>query len=580
MAEARLDHLDPGARRVLRAASVFGVAFTRGGVAAVLGDADTTELGRELAELSRGELIERHDVPDTTFAMGPPSPRSEGSPRSSARPSFAPPPLPPEPPLDESFAFRHAIVRDAAYAMLTEGDRTVGHALAGTWLEQSGEDDALLLAEHLERGGKPARALRWYRRAAEQALEGSDLEGTVTCAERAVACGAEGDERGALRILQAEAHAWRDEPAEAVRCCAEAMSLLPRGGAPWCEAAGIAVVAHVQVGDLDRFASLARELHAVDPHHEALDRYVIGSAIVISYLWSGGLYDVARSFLRRTEAVAARAEAPDPLVAGWLGWARCCRLRYEGGDPWRHLELAEESAASLRAAGDARGAIRLQMELGIARRDLGHWADAERLFREACDASQRLGIHTLSASAKGHLASVLLQRGRLEDARLLALDAIDTSARSRNLIRAGATRAILAQILARQGDLDGALREARTAVDALGTPPARAAGLSILAAVLLARGDAAGARRHADEAAAILRALATLPENEALLRLTHAEALAATGDLAEARDTLRAARARLLDRARGIADPLVRQTFFEEVEANRRTLELAEAMCR
>src|SRR5262249_45150319 len=156
----------------------------------------------------------------------------------------------------EIFAFRHAIVRDAAYAMLTDEDRAVGHALAGAWLEASGVDDALLLAEHFERGGQPAKALGWYHRAVEQALEGPDLEGALARAERAVACGAEGEVRGALRILQGEAHAWRDEAAAAARCCEEAMAVLPRGSALWCVAVGLGVIVHVQLGELDRFSAL------------------------------------------------------------------------------------------------------------------------------------------------------------------------------------------------------------------------------------------------------------------------------------------------------------------------------------
>jgi hypothetical protein len=102
MAEARLDALDPESRRVLRAASVFGEVFWKGGVAEVLGGADPAALGQKLAELTRGELIERHG--DSRF------------------------------PNEEEFAFRHVLVRDAAYAMLPDEDRELGHALAAAWL--------------------------------------------------------------------------------------------------------------------------------------------------------------------------------------------------------------------------------------------------------------------------------------------------------------------------------------------------------------------------------------------------------------------------------------------------------------
>ena len=59
--------------------------------------------------------------------------------------------------------------------MLTDDDRALGHRLAGAWLEQAGLGDAMALAEHFRRGGEPARAVRWYERAAAEALRANDL---------------------------------------------------------------------------------------------------------------------------------------------------------------------------------------------------------------------------------------------------------------------------------------------------------------------------------------------------------------------------------------------------------------------
>ncbi len=77
-------------------------------------------------------------------------------------------------PRRSEFVFRHALVREAAYEMLTERDRQQAHRLASAWLEAAGERDAIVMAEHLERGGEPAGAVVWYLWAAEQALEGND----------------------------------------------------------------------------------------------------------------------------------------------------------------------------------------------------------------------------------------------------------------------------------------------------------------------------------------------------------------------------------------------------------------------
>jgi hypothetical protein len=121
MVQARIEKFDPAARRVLRAASVFGDTFWRGGVEALLGAGDTAAW---LAELVEQDVIATRDA--GRF------------------------------PAEAEYRFRNTLVREAAYEMLTEGDRVAGHWLAGQWLEQAGETDAAILSEHFarcERGG-------------------------------------------------------------------------------------------------------------------------------------------------------------------------------------------------------------------------------------------------------------------------------------------------------------------------------------------------------------------------------------------------------------------------------------------
>ena len=123
MAQTRLEKLDPAARRVLRAASIFGETFWRGGVEAILGSADTAAW---IAELVEQDVIAIQD--ERRF------------------------------PAEVELRFRYPLLREAAYGMLTEGDRVAGHWLAGQWLEQVGETDPAILGEHFERcgrGGEP-----------------------------------------------------------------------------------------------------------------------------------------------------------------------------------------------------------------------------------------------------------------------------------------------------------------------------------------------------------------------------------------------------------------------------------------
>ena len=128
MLQQRLDALDPETRRALRAAATFGETFWRGGVVALLGGDDRAGRATDaaLAELADRELV----APVATSRL----------------------------PGEREYAFRHDLVREAAYATLAGDDRALAHRLAGDWLAARGFTDALALAGHFERGGEPARA--------------------------------------------------------------------------------------------------------------------------------------------------------------------------------------------------------------------------------------------------------------------------------------------------------------------------------------------------------------------------------------------------------------------------------------
>src|SRR5262249_45931732 len=127
MVEARIGRLKIDARRVLRAASVFGEVCWDGGVVVLLGGAMSPAMvGERLAKLVAQEVLGVR--PASCF------------------------------PEQRELTFRHSLLREGAYATLTEEDQRLGHRLAGEWLEQRGESDPMVLAGHFERGGDSARA--------------------------------------------------------------------------------------------------------------------------------------------------------------------------------------------------------------------------------------------------------------------------------------------------------------------------------------------------------------------------------------------------------------------------------------
>jgi tetratricopeptide (TPR) repeat protein len=546
MVETRLERLDPEARRALRAASVFGETFWRGSVAALFGSVE--EAGRRLAELVEQELVSR---------------------RAGRR--FAG---------EEEFAFRHALVREAAYAMLTEKDRRLGHQLAGEWLEHAGETDAMVLAGHFEGGEDPARAVGWYLRAAEQALEGNDLDAVLARAGRGVACGAEGEALGTLELFRAEASRWRGDPAAAERHGAEAMARLLPGGPLWFGAAREVILAARD----ERLTPVILLVRA-QPRDESIAGAQLGPlAAAYGRLLAAGRRAEAAEILPAIEAFADLGAARDPAAAAAIHDARA-RNALEAGDVAAFLRAAEASRASFERAGDLRSACARRLEIGRAHALVGAYAEAERAQRAVLPEAARLGLTALEAEGRQHLGLTLARLGRLEEARAAAMTAAAVFAAGGEGARVhhGAARATLATILLLLGEETGPEREARAAVEASrGTTGAEASALVALAEVLLAE-------RRTDEALEAARAALGLLSpgrdhaagssrfegTEARARLVHVEALAAAGDRAAARAALEEARDRLFARAAVIGDPALRTSFLEGVPENARTLDLA-----
>ncbi|WP_437489904.1 protein kinase [Sorangium sp. So ce1014] len=550
MMQSRLEGLAPDARRVLRAGSVLGGAFWRGAAGALLGaEASEAHLDACLAELARSELITR--VHESTF---------QG---------------------EVEYAFRHALVRDAAYEMLTEEDRRLGHRLAGAWLAEAGETDAMVLATHFERGGELDRAVGCYRRAAEQALGGNDYAAAIGRAERAIACGAAGEALGEIEAVQAEAYQYRGESAAAELHATRAMSALPEGGAPWCRAACVALWASHLVGREDGVVALARALCARWSAEATTGPELVAMAqAAIVLLYKKGRSEETEALSSRIDASFARFEHDPTVSAPVLRLRTHCAIL--AGDVGTARELGEESIRTFEAAGDVRGACGARGNAGHFCNELGAYADAARLLRAAIADTERLGLLYMVAFAKENLGRTLSYLGELDEARALLDDALRSFVASGDRRMEGGTYVYLADVARLAGDLARAEAEARRGCELLAdVPPLIPCALGTLAGVLLAAGRAAealeAANRAADLAAPILASQGHLEEGESQIYLVRAEALEACGAHGEARAAIATARGRLLERAARIANPAWRARFLENVPDHARTLALAGA---
>ena len=566
MLQTRLEALGAEPRRLLRAAAVFGQVFTLAGVRALLGEGGA--LGHDLLSVGLDELVEREIIV-----------RAPG--RGDAEPAFA---------------FRHALVREAAYAMLTDVDRALGHRLAAGFSASRSDVEPLAVAEHYERGGQLAAAAPWYHRAAAGLLAGNDLSGAIARAEQCARCGADEQLLAATRLVQAEAYYWRASYAEAEAAAAASLSRTPPGTADWYVTAGVSAAASGNLGHTGDLRALAETLLRQEPApppdgalvadaaavpralpHEpsvpnpaAAPRTIAFSRAAV-YLLFSGMYAEADRLL---EALVARGvDERDPVAAGWWNAARATRAM--GTDSGEALVRFTAAVASFDAAGDVRNAALNRINAAFASMGLGAYKSAERALRAAIAPAERMGLQNVVALAENNLGMVLCRLGLLAEALTVASDALAAFAAQGDKRLESGSHAYLAQIRVALGDPAVAEADALAAIAAAEQhPPARAYALAVLADVRLAAGDRRGALAAAAQSDALLTELGFVDDGESYIRLTWARALAAVGRTADAAAAAQLAHNRLLERAALIADATWRRSFLDDVPENLATRRL------
>jgi tetratricopeptide (TPR) repeat protein len=530
MLQARLERLDLDTRRVLRAASVFGGSFQRGGVAALCGGDDRVR--EVLAALEEHELVER---------------RPDGSSR------------------DTEFVFRHALVRDAAYASLTEADRALGHRLAGRWLEDKGDPDAVTLAEHFERAGDSTAAVRWFQRAAEQALDGFDLEATVSRATRGIACGAEGEQLGALRLLQSEAHLWRGDLGGAEREALSAMRDLPPGSARWFKAALGLLMQSASQGREDQIERFIGEL-AESQSTQRSGAETTAFALSLRLLAMKGNRLVARLFFDRLAAID-RETPNEPSISAMLPAGQFYWWSFIDWDPWARMKACERGVRECALVGHVMHTAMSRVHVAWSYWRAGAPEDAKRILEETLELATARGVGGLVPDfASVHLGAALGLLGRSDEGESALTQAIPRLVGSGNWLIGALARVELAALHLTAGAAAAAEQQARIACEALTpVPPVRLGAEVVLARALLALGESTRALAVARGAVQVIDSSGCVTEADVRVRLAHADALAACGDGEGAERELQRAAALLGDRAARIPDLVWRNRFLNNV---------------
>jgi class 3 adenylate cyclase/tetratricopeptide (TPR) repeat protein len=488
---ARLDRLAGEERDLLDRASVMGQAFDRAAVLALTPEPARAEADAHLLALIRKELLR-------------PAPAPFGG--------------------RDGFAFRHQLVRDAAYDSLPKQTRAELHERYAGWLAEAfaarGTEVGEVLGWHLERayrlltelgpvdahGREVAAAASGQLAAAGHVATGrGDLPAATSLLERAIVLLPPGD-RTRLRLLTdlGEVLILNVETERAQRVLDDALAAAERTGDQ-------ALAAHATLGKLElRLDSPDRgpERYRADVRHTLSLLEELGDEQGQSRAWRLlGLDSYLRcqigraeeEFLRAVEH--ARAAGDQRIEAGNLyalvqaafwgptpvaeGIRRCqeIRERAEGsyrvemsalhtlaglhamaGEFERARELGDSAAQIAGRLGPSRFAALCSQFLGQVELLAGDPAAAERWLRWGADILERMGERGLRSELTANLARALAAQGRDDQALEQATLSGELAVRD-DLYAQVERRGPLAVALARQGRLEEAERVAAEAVE-------------------------------------------------------------------------------------------------------------------
>ena len=480
---ARLDRLEPVEREVLQRAAVIGKEFWPGAVAALDGGDET--LGATLLGLVRRELVE----PAVSSVPG-----------------------------QDGLRFRHALIRDAAYAGIPKRTRADLHERFAGWLELR-DTPAELHGYHLE-----------------QAYRYQDELGSLDDHAQSL-----GERAGELLTAAGRQALTRDDVPAAVNLLERGVALLPQTSG----ARGYALLDFaIALMRSDAFA----EAEGVLEEALALARTTGDRRLELRTLIERQFFRIFTNAETPAEEITHIAEAAIPpleALGDHRGVARAWHLLSEPsveacrwGERAAALEHALEHA---RLAGDTREACRaaaaLMQAIQLGPTPVDAAIDRARRFLRESE-----GDRLLAASILSSLAVLLAMRGEFDEARVQwarAKTLWDELGMTQH--RAiGAMDASAIELLA--GDAEAAERELRTGYDMLveiGDVHLRPMLAAYLAAVLVEKGNLedAGALASYAESHSWEDDIVT----EVMWRVARARIQAHTGETAEAEQLAREA---------------------------------------
>jgi adenylate cyclase len=483
---ARIDRLGSEAKRTLNAAAVIGLRFDSDLLVNLIENV-------EVSELMEGELVDQ-----VTFGT-----RSE-------------------------YAFRHPLIRTVAYESQLKSDRSQLHRRLATEIEQgdptASDENAALIAEHLEAAGDLSEAYDWHMRAAKHA-DSREPRAARTSWQRA---------RQVADKLPA------DDPDGMSRRIAPRVHLCATAWRVW------ASIAHTEFDELNELCTYSGDL---------LSKAIGLSGLTVVLVLQDRFSEAARA---GTELASLVESMGDPTVIALLGGASNAKL--QGGEAQEALRMAQTTIDSVEKDSTAayfgirsllgvmtaiRGSCRYCLGIAGWRQDFDEAIAITRPVDPAACAASNMYKYVFALQNGALLPDSVAERDTTEALNVAghASDdfALEAARLSRGLVlvyrngpdRAGgydllngyreaqlrrnpshkAARHVdteIAREKARIGDFDGAVHVARTSVEFLfdsGDMTSRAPAVTVLVESLLKR----GADGDLAEAEAAVERLAAVP---------------------------------------------------------------------
>jgi serine/threonine protein kinase len=481
------------------------------------------------------------------------------------------------------FAFKHALMREVAYASLGEEQLREYHRRAGQWLAKVGEDDAIV-ARHLELGGDSAAAAQYLEKAARRSLAAHALLESVTLAEKALAFAEDKPTQFARAQLLDEAWSRLDARAAERDTAVRAMQEAIHDKASEVRAAGARVRYEDACGGNAETSARLDEVRLAAQEARLPDEEARCAAALAARYAYGGELDAAQRVADELLTLAKKHNIPVAAVDAWQSLAVVHQTRGEVGAA---LEARRSAAQTAKAASLKTREAMLTINVGFALTTVGARDEARIAIESGVALSQAIGSPGVERHGKMILLCWAATFGT--DATLEA--ALASTRASADAALAGSwvphDRAALGVLFYRGMErlrTPGGETDARTLLRlaAQGYRATKMLDVLPVARGLWAEaerrcGDAEHARALASEAAALLDEGSPSLLNEAPVFLALHDACVDLGRLEEARLAIARGVPRLVTRTRGLAGTPYARAFLTELTANAGLLSAAEA---